>query len=90
MMRSMFAFLLTLATSAIANTYEIEEIALPSGLSPELSGITFTPSGALVVVNRQGEVWITPDAKAGNWRRFAFGLHEPLGVLALSESEILV
>jgi mono/diheme cytochrome c family protein/glucose/arabinose dehydrogenase len=86
----MFAFLLTLATSAIANTYEIEEIALPSGLSPELSGITFTPSGALVVVNRQGEVWITPDAKAGDWQRFAFGLHEPLGVLALSDSEILV
>ena len=90
MMKSLFAFFLTLASSAVANTYEIEEIALPSGLSPELSGIAFAPSGALVVVNRQGEVWITPDAKAGNWRRFAFGLHEPLGVLALSESEILI
>jgi len=83
-------FLLALASLAGANTYEIEEISLPQGLSPELSGIAFTPSGRLVVVNRHGEVWITPDAKTGPWRRFAFGLHEPLGVLALSETEILV
>lgn len=82
--------LLALASLASANTYEIEEIPLPRDMSPELSGIAFTPSGKLVVVNRHGEVWITPDAKTGPWRRFAFGLHEPLGVLALSETEILV
>lgn len=82
--------LLALVSTAAANTYEIEEIALPKGLSPELSGIAFTPSGSLVVVNRHGEVWIRTDAKEVPWRRFAFGLHEPLGVLALSEMEILV
>ncbi len=80
----------SLAATVTANTYEIEEIPLPQGMSPELSGIAFTPSGKLVVVNRHGEVWITSDAKAEPWRRFAFGLHEPLGVLALSEDEILV
>lgn len=78
---------LALAALAAANTYEIEEVPLPPGLSPELSGVAFTPAGALVVVNRPGEVWIR---EAGAWRRFAFGLHEPLGVLALSEREILV
>lgn len=78
---------LALVTLAAANTYEIEEVPLPRGLSPELSGVAFTPAGALVVVNRPGEVWIR---EAGAWRRFAFGLHEPLGVLALSEREILV
>lgn len=81
---------LALASLALANTYEIEEIPLPKEMSPELSGVAFTPSGKLVVVNRHGEVWITADAKSGPWRRFAFGLHEPLGVLALSEEEILV
>jgi mono/diheme cytochrome c family protein len=73
-----------------ANTYEIEEISLPEGMSPELSGVTFTPAGKLVVVNRQGEVWIREGAGAESWRRFAFGLHEPLGVLAAAENEILV
>lgn len=82
--------LLALVSTAAANTYEIDEIPLPKGLSPELSGIAFTPSGSLIVVNRHGEVWIAPDAKAGPWRRFAFGLHEPLGVFAPSEEEILV
>jgi len=89
-MRTITLLLLAMGTAVFANTYEIEELPLPKGMSPELSGIAFTPSGKLVVVNRPGEVWITSDAKAGPWRRFAFGLHEPLGVLALSEKEILV
>ncbi len=75
------------------NTYEIEEIPLPEGMVPEISGVAFTPQGSLVVVNRPGEVWLTSDpAKGakGPWQRFAFGLHEPLGVLALSENEIYV
>jgi mono/diheme cytochrome c family protein len=89
-MKRLLSFLL-LATTALAdNTYEIEEIALPPDLVPELSGVTFTPGGTLVVVNRRGEVWLTDHPKTGPWRRFAFGLHEPLGVLALSEREILV
>ncbi len=73
-----------------ANTYDIEEIALPKGMSPEISGVTFTPGGSFVAVNRHGEIWITPDPVRGPWRRFAFGLHEPLGVFAVSESDILV
>ncbi len=91
-MSKLFAVLLSVfaAPALWANTYEIEEIKLPAGMSPELSGVTFTPSSKLVVVNRPGEVWIRDDAQAGNWRRFAFGLHEPLGVLARSEDEILV
>jgi len=79
---------LGLTAQAGANTYEIEEVKLPPALVPELSGVAFTPAGTLVVVNRRGEVWLR--AAAGEWRRYAFGLHEPLGVLALSEQEILV
>ncbi|RBP46482.1 mono/diheme cytochrome c family protein [Roseimicrobium gellanilyticum] len=81
---------LVFASALYANTYEIEEITLPKAMSPELSGVAFTPSGKLVVVNRPGEIWIRDDARVESWRRFAFGLHEPLGVLALSGDEILV
>ncbi len=91
--RALIVFLVLAACHlhmANANTYEIEEIPLPQGMVPEISGVAFTPGGSLVVVNRHGEVWLAADPKAGPWRRFAFGLHEPLGVLALSESEILV
>ncbi len=93
MIRSFLAafLLLGIATGIRAeDTYEIEEVPLPPGLVPEISGVAFTPSGALVVVNRPGEVWICQNPPAGPWRRFAFGLHEPLGVLADSESEIYV
>lgn len=72
------------------NTYEIEEISLPVEMNPEISAIAFTPSGKLVAANRHGEVWLTEDPANGPWRRYAFGLHEPLGVLALSDTEILV
>lgn len=71
-------------------SYEIEEIALPEGMVPEVSGVAFTPAGTLVIVNRHGEVWLNEDPPDGAWRLFAYGLHEPLGVLARSESEILV
>lgn len=79
------------ASSLYANSYQIEEVTLPPEMVAEISGVAFTPSGSLVIVNRHGEVWITTDpTKAKLWKRFAFGLHEPLGVLALSENEILV
>lgn len=82
--------ILGLASLAAANTYEIQEIPLPEAMVPEISAVAFTPGGCLVVANRRGEVWITAQPATGPWRRFAFGLHEPLGVLAVSESEILV
>jgi len=90
MLGRIFIILAISAASLLANTYEIEEIALPEGMVPEISGVAFTPKGSLVVVNRHGEVWLSTDPQNGPWRRFAFGLHEPLGVLALSENEILV
>ncbi|NLT70512.1 MAG: cytochrome c [Verrucomicrobiaceae bacterium] len=92
MKRRLAFFLLPLAAAASlrANTYEIEEITLPTAMVPEVSGVTFTPDGQLVIVNRHGEVWLTADPKNGPWRRFAFGLHEPLGVFAASATEIFV
>lgn len=73
-----------------SNSYEIEEIELPKQINPEISGVTFTPQGKLVIVNRRGEVWIRTSQSPIQWKRFAFGLHEPLGILALKEDEIYV
>lgn len=69
--------------------YMVENIETPPGLHPETGGIAFLPDGRLVTCFLRGEVMIySPETK--EWKLFAEGLHEPLGVLPVSESEILV
>jgi len=71
------------------SAYIVETIETPSGLNAETGGIAFLPDGRLVACFLRGEVMIyDPEAKL--WKLFAEGLHEPLGVLPISESEILV
>ncbi|MEY4939771.1 MAG: hypothetical protein RIQ93_1506 [Verrucomicrobiota bacterium] len=82
-------FFITVLTSAWAGSYRLEEVTLVPGMSPEISGLSFSPSGRLVVTNRHGEVWTCDPAKR-DWLLFAFGLHEPMGVLAISDREIYV
>jgi mono/diheme cytochrome c family protein/glucose/arabinose dehydrogenase len=60
--------------------YRLETITLPAAMSPEISAVTFSPEGNLYVANRAGEIW-TADRHARNWRLFASGLHEPLGLI---------
>lgn len=69
--------------------YIVETIETPPGLHAETGGLAFFPDGRLVACFLRGEVMIyNPETKA--WKLFAEGLHEPLGVLPVSESEILV
>ncbi len=69
--------------------YIVETLSTPPGLHAETGGIAFLPDGRLVACFLRGEVMIyNPETK--EWKLFAEGLHEPLGVLPLSESEILV
>lgn len=69
--------------------YIVENIETPPGLSSETGGLAFLPDGRLVACFLRGEVMIyNPETK--QWRLFAEGLHEPLGVLPVTESEILV
>lgn len=89
-MRLLLAFLpLLLGAGAAGAPYRLEEISLPPEMSPEISAVQFSPSGRLVVANRHGEVW-TCDPARRDWRRFAYGLHEPMGLLVLSDTEVLV
>lgn len=70
-------------------SYVVETIALPEGLEGETGAIGFLPDGRLVACFLRGEVMIY-DPATDEWEVFAMGLHEPLGLLVLSESEIWV
>jgi mono/diheme cytochrome c family protein/glucose/arabinose dehydrogenase len=72
-----------------SKAYVTEDVATPRQMVPEVSGITFTASGDLVAVTRRGEVWIR-NAGTGAWRRFAYGLLEPFGVIADTDRDVYV
>ncbi|HEY0666977.1 MAG TPA: hypothetical protein VGD22_02305 [Sphingobacteriaceae bacterium] len=69
--------------------YTVESIRMPDGLTSETGGIAFLPDGRLVACFIRGEVMIyNPQSK--EWKLFAEGLHEPLGIIAVSNSEFVV
>lgn len=71
------------------DAYRIESITMPDGLTSEVGGLGFFPDGRLVACFHRGEVMIyNPETK--QWKLFAEGLHDPLGLLVVSDSEILV
>jgi glucose/arabinose dehydrogenase len=72
-----------------ADYYKVETIATPKGLSTECGGLAFMPDGRLVACFHRGEVYTYEPAKK-TWKLFADGLHDPLGVVALSNKEIVV
>jgi len=72
-----------------AGAYRVETVATPRQMVPEISGIAFTPQGALFVCTRRGEVW-QRNPRTLAWRRFAFGLFEPFGIVAVSERDVYV
>ena len=68
--------------TAIPPGYRIEPVDGPEGVDFQPGGIAFDPDGTLLVCTRIGEVWkrIPGDGRPV-WKRFAHGLHEPLGIL---------
>lgn len=77
------------AVSALQAAYRVENVPLPEGLAGGIAGVGFTPAGSLVLTTRHGEVWIR-SAPDGTWRRFAYGLNEPLGLVVESETTLYV
>jgi glucose/arabinose dehydrogenase len=69
--------------------YRVENIATPKGLAAETGGLAFMPDGRLVACFHRGEVY-TYDAATKVWKLFADGLHDPLGIVALSDRQIVV
>jgi glucose/arabinose dehydrogenase len=59
-------------------SYTVAEVAGPKNVELEVGGMDWMPDGRLAVCIRRGDVWTF--AK-GNWKLFASGLQEPLGVM---------
>lgn len=69
--------------------YQVENIATPPGLSVEVGGLTFAPDGRLVACFHRGEVYsYNPATK--EWKLFAQGLQDPLGIIAPKNDEVIV
>ena len=75
--------------SLVPDYYKIETIPTPKGLSAEVGGLAFMPDGRLVATFHRGEIY-TYDPARKTWKLFADGLHDPLGVVAISDREIVV
>ncbi len=65
--------------------YRIIDVPIPQDILLEVGGMSFTPDGRLGVATRRGEVWLIDDpvlsgTSAPHYQRFAYGLHEPLGL----------
>jgi hypothetical protein len=67
--------------------YRLETIPTPKDAVLEVGGLDFMPDGRLMLCTRRGEVWSVKD---GRWKRFAFGLHEALGLACTGPNEITV
>ncbi len=67
--------------------YRLEPVPVPKEISLEVGGMKFLPDGALALCTRRGEVWFV---ERGQWRRFASGLNEPLGLWAERKDEVFV
>jgi glucose/arabinose dehydrogenase len=83
------ALLWTLAPLAAAEPYRVETIATPPGLSAEVGGLAFLPDGRLAACFHRGEVYFYDPAQK-TWSLFAEGLHDPLGLVALSSTDLVV
>ena len=65
--------------------YEIKTLPIPQDLYLEVGGLATMPDGRLAVSTRRGEIWIVEnpyqkDSHQTNFRKFASGLHEILGL----------
>ncbi len=79
----------TTPADSAAMYYEVEDIRLPDGLVAETGAIGFMPDGRFVACFHRGEVMMY-NPKTKQWKRFAEGLHEPLGLLVVNNHELLI
>ena len=83
------SFFMSSAQGNVSESYRVETVEMPKGLAAQTGGIDFLPDGRLVACFMRGEV-MTYNLKTKEWKLFAEGLQLPLGILAVSNSEVLV
>ncbi len=77
------------AAASMKDYYTVESVATPEGIDPQIGGIDVLPDGRLAVAFMRGEVCFL-DPVSGKWSVFARGLHLPLGIKAISATEVAV
>lgn len=62
--------------------FRIKKVTPPEGTLLEVGGLTTLPNGNIALCTRRGEVYIVenPGSNRPYFRKFASGLHEPLGL----------
>ena len=65
--------------------YRITTLPVPEGIKLEGGGVAALPNGKLAIATRRGDVWMVenPTMQGGTnprYKKFAMGLHEPLGL----------
>jgi len=75
--------------------YKITTVPVPRHVELEIGGMVFLPGDKLVVCTRRGEVWIITNPYMRNgeppqYRRFARGLHEALGLNLIGDDLYVV
>ena len=95
-MKSLFSCLFLslscfLAKADTAPQYSVTNIPVPPSKfsTKQIDGLTFLPDGRLVVCLPSGEIFLY-DTESQAWTLFAEGLHNPLGVIAISNTELVV
>jgi azurin len=99
-MKNIFTFILisacifeSLAQSKIKTEddyYRIVTVPIPQNIELEVGGMAVIPDGKLAICTRKGEVWYISNPYMYNnslptFKRFASGLHEPLGLAYINE-----
>ena len=76
-----------IASASADPAYVVKDIPDPLGAVIEAGGVDYWPDGTLVISTRRGEVWTR---KNDQWKRFASGLLEPMGLSAGKVGEVHV
>ena len=81
-------------TTAPARAYlKVETIPLPEGTPPEIGGLAIDPDGKLYVATRRNDIFVAKprtDPNAFDWKLFASGFHNGLGIEAPAPGHIVV
>ena len=86
---ALLAFLTAPIFASVADHYAIEDIVTPPGLDAQVGGLAFSPSGKLFACFHRGEVYAY-EPKTKVWTLFASGPHDPLGLHAIRDREVVV
>ena len=80
-----------LAFGGTSPNYKVTKISNPPSKfgTKQIDGLDFLPDGRMVVCLPSGEVFFY-DPKTSGWQLFAEGLHNPLGVIAESNSSLVI